>query len=480
MLNKALRVQDVEAIIKMGFFARDLHRQIEQLYSESGDRHCFTVYRGQGVFNGEFMKISQSKGGFLSFNNFLSTSTDRDFAKIFADSARNNADLTGVLFRMEIDPFISSTPFASTSNNGFYPNPEDEILFSMHTIFRIGEMKQIEDRLWEVHLTLTSDSDEQLIRLTEYIREKTDAPTELGRLGSVMFVMGEFDKAEEIFKALLETTSNEDLTGLASLHHMLGYVSHEKGDQSTALHHFKQSQAIQLIHLPSDDPKHCRNYSGIGLVLKEQGDLDGALKYFQRSLAIDLHTSHPNQLNIATHHNNIGGVLDAQENYAEALECYERTLEIELIHLPCRHPSLAATYVNIAETYDSLEDSSKALSYYEKALEIQLKSLPTNHPWLATTYNNMAAVYDSLENSVTALFYYEKALEIQKTSSLPNDPSLATVHFNIAKTLEELDRYTEAVEHAAQAVDIVYRAYGSDHPEVKENQEYLEELRQKL
>jgi tetratricopeptide (TPR) repeat protein len=390
------------------------------------------------MLNDAFMKMCRSKGGLISFNNFLSTSADRAVAQIFAESARGNSDLTGVLFRMEIDPSISSTPFACPNSIGYYTNLEDEILFSMHTVFRIGEMEQIDDRLWEVHLRLTSDNDEQLTRLTEYIREKTDASTELHRLGSLMFVMGEFDKAEEIFKALLDTTSDEDWTGLASLHHMLGYVHYEKGNPSDALAHFKQSQNIELTYLPLDDPKLCRNYSGIGLILKEQGDLDEALKQFQRSLEIDLRTSHPNQLNIATHHNNIGGVLDAQGKYAEALKSYERTLEIELLHLPHLHPSLATTYNNIASAYDALEDSLTALFYYEKALEIQEKSLPSNHS------------------------------------------SLAMVHFNIAMTLEDLHRYKEAVEHASLAVDIARRAFGSDHPEVKDNQEYLDELRQNL
>ncbi|CAF1199439.1 unnamed protein product [Didymodactylos carnosus] len=51
MLNRALRTQEVDTIIKMGFFVRDLHRHIEQLHSEQFGDHLgrsFTVYRGQG------------------------------------------------------------------------------------------------------------------------------------------------------------------------------------------------------------------------------------------------------------------------------------------------------------------------------------------------------------------------------------------------------------------------------------------------
>jgi hypothetical protein len=50
MLNRTLRVMDMDLIIKMGFFFNDLHRHIEQLHSEQYDDHnsdkIFTAYRG--------------------------------------------------------------------------------------------------------------------------------------------------------------------------------------------------------------------------------------------------------------------------------------------------------------------------------------------------------------------------------------------------------------------------------------------------
>jgi hypothetical protein len=54
MLNKALRTQDIEIIIKMGFFIRDLLRQIQQLHSKSNNQQQFVVYRGRGMLNEEF------------------------------------------------------------------------------------------------------------------------------------------------------------------------------------------------------------------------------------------------------------------------------------------------------------------------------------------------------------------------------------------------------------------------------------------
>ena len=60
----------------------------------------------------------------------------------------------GVLFVIQINPSISTTPFANVKDVSYYKG-EDEILFSMHSIFRIGEIKQLDGntRLWQVDLT---------------------------------------------------------------------------------------------------------------------------------------------------------------------------------------------------------------------------------------------------------------------------------------------------------------------------------------
>ncbi|CAF1684870.1 unnamed protein product, partial [Rotaria magnacalcarata] len=75
MLNRGLRSLDMEAMTKLGFFIRHLHRQLEQLHQEQSANFqtAFTVYRGQGMTKEDFQNLLDSKGGLLSFNNFLST-----------------------------------------------------------------------------------------------------------------------------------------------------------------------------------------------------------------------------------------------------------------------------------------------------------------------------------------------------------------------------------------------------------------------
>jgi hypothetical protein len=106
MLNRGLRMMDIQIIIKMGFFIHDLHRHIEQLHLEqfSNESESFVVYRGQGLSKLDFDKMFKAKNELLSFNNFLSTSKDRDVSFTYAQCNQDNPDLIGVLFVMTINP----------------------------------------------------------------------------------------------------------------------------------------------------------------------------------------------------------------------------------------------------------------------------------------------------------------------------------------------------------------------------------------
>ncbi len=82
----------------------------------------------------------------------------------------------------------------------------------MHSVFRIGEIKQIDgnEHLWQVKLTLTSDNDLQLHDLTKRLQEETSLGSEGWlRLGQLMVKLGQFDKAEELYRILLEQTNDQ-------------------------------------------------------------------------------------------------------------------------------------------------------------------------------------------------------------------------------------------------------------------------------
>ncbi|CAF4231798.1 unnamed protein product [Adineta steineri] len=290
MLNRALRLMNGDIITHMGFFIGDLHRQIEQLHKEqyagATAANTFTVYRGQGFSTEDFEKMSKTKGGLISFNNFLSTSTVRTISLRFAQDATINPDQVGVLFIMKINPAQSTTPFASVAGISKFQK-EEEVLFSMHSVFRIQDIKQMggNNRLYEVNLVLTADNDSELSRLTDYIRQESSPDAEgWYRLGLVLRKMGQFEKAEDIYQVLLSQTNDDEYK--AHIYHQLGTIKKDQGKYEEALTFYEKSLTIYQKTLPPNDPELANSYICIGLVHGSMGNYPKALSSYEKALEI--------------------------------------------------------------------------------------------------------------------------------------------------------------------------------------------------
>ncbi|CAF4218847.1 unnamed protein product, partial [Rotaria magnacalcarata] len=287
---------------------------------------------------------------------------------------------------MTIDPSkISSsiTPFAMIDEHSAIPS-EQEILFTMHTVFRIAEITQTpsNSRLWEVQLTITDDNDPQLSTLTNRIKEEVQGPTGWHRMGQLTLKVGHFDQAEELYNELLNGASDD--RDIAHIYHQLACVRQDRGEYREAAEFLEKS-----------------------------------LKVYEQILS-------PNDPELASVYNNIGTTYYGMGEYSKALEYYKKSLKIYETSLPPTHPVLAISYNNIGLVYKNMGEYSKALEYYEKDLEITKKTLPPTHPDLATSYNNIGSVYDGMGEYSKALEYYKKSQKINETSLHPTQPCFYT------------------------------------------------------
>ncbi|CAF1239691.1 unnamed protein product [Adineta steineri] len=400
MLNQALRLMDVDMIIRMGFFINDLHCDIQRLHSEQFDNQqsgkTFTVYRGQGLSKEDFTEMTKTKGGLLSFNNFLSTSKDRNVSIHFAQQAATNPDLVGILFVMSVNSTYSTTPFAAVTDVSYF-HTEDEVLFSMHTIFRIGDIKPMDgnNHLYKVNLTLTSDNDQDLRTLTDRIRQETflDA-TGWDRLGELLIKMGQFNKAEEVYEVLLHQTTDEN--DKASIYNQLGSTRYNQGEYPEALEYYEKSLAIKQKTLPSNHLSLSSSYNNIGLVYWSMGDYTKASSSHKKALAIRQQSLPSNHPDLGGSYNNIGMVYKKMGDYPKALSYYEKALDILQQSLPSNHPDLGASYNNIGSLYENISNYAKAHSFYERAVQNGQQSLPSNHPTLQQRRNNLERVKKKL------------------------------------------------------------------------------------
>ncbi len=468
MVNRALRTMEADLIVNLGFFVRDLHKDIVQLYTEQYGRHhhsdTFTVYRGQGLSQTDFNQLEATQGGLISFNNFLSTSLNREVALFWAESNEANPDLIVVLFEMKIDPSMSSSSFANVKNVTHIPD-EEEILFSMHSVFRIGQMKQMEknnDRLWQVDLTLTGDHDPQLQELTKSMQAVTEGPTGWFRLGLLMIKVAQLDKAQQVFEMILDRTTDENEKG--QIYYYLGWIKNDQGKYTEAITYYKKSLEIREKTLPGNHPNLASSYSNTGLVYDSMGEYSKALSYCEKALEIDQKTLPANHPSLATSYNNIGLVYDNMGEYSKALSSFEKALEIRQKTLPANHPDLATSYKSIGLAYKNMGEYSKALSYYEKALEIRQKTLPGNHPSLATSYNNIGGVYYNIGEYSKALSYFEKALEIWQKTLPANHPDFASSYNNIGVVYMNMGDYSKALSYYEKALEIEQKTLPANHP----------------
>ncbi|CAF0725280.1 unnamed protein product [Adineta steineri] len=358
MLNQALRFMDADIILRMGFFINDLHRDIQRLHSEQfhGQQsdETFTVHRGQCLSKEDFTEMTKTEGELLLFNNFLSTSRNRDVSLCFVPQGATNPDLVGILFVMLINPTDSTTPFASICDVSNF-RIEDEVLFSMHTIFRIEDIKLMDENndIYQVNLTLTNDNDQDLQTLTDQIRQETfPDSTRWYRLGKLLIKMGQFNKAQEVYEVLIHQTISE--SDKAPIYYQLGGIKRNQGEYQEALSYYKKGLTIRQQLLPSNHPALGDSYHRIGIVYDSIGD------------------------------------------YPKSLSYYEKARAIRQQSLPSNHPDLGASCNNIGLVYANMDNYSKAHSFYERAVQIGQQSLPTNHPNLKMYRRNLEIVKKKL------------------------------------------------------------------------------------
>lgn len=80
LLNKAIRMGNIDLLFECRFFILDLHRQLEYLHKQytelirSNKHNQLIVYHGQQMTSDDFAKLKTNVGKLISINSFLSTS----------------------------------------------------------------------------------------------------------------------------------------------------------------------------------------------------------------------------------------------------------------------------------------------------------------------------------------------------------------------------------------------------------------------
>ncbi|CAF3648668.1 unnamed protein product [Rotaria socialis] len=406
LLNKALRVQNIDLLFRFRFFIRDIELQLKQYQCSSLVR----TYRGQLMSTDELDQLKMSLGEYISVNSFFSTSLNRQQAIRFLNEYTFSHNFQKVLFEIDADPQLENLKsFAKINSISSYAN-EQEILFMLGSIFRLVNVKQEKNGLCTIQMILSNHNDEHLRILFDNIKNEysgVNEETSLYSFGNILYQMGKYDLAEKYFYRLLKDLPNGH-DDISKCYHSLGVLALIKDNRDLSLYWHEKSLKI----LKPNDPSLADCYHSIGCIYQKKGYSKRALEFYDKSLNIWKNCFGEDYHQVADCLNNMGCLYESEKDYSKALECHQKALSIRKKCLPKNHSDLGASYNNIGNIYLCLAEYDLALENYNHSYEIKRKSLPSQHPSLASTLENIGLVYEEKKSFLLALDYYERAAAI--------------------------------------------------------------------
>ena len=418
MLNKALRVRNMDVLLLFRFFLSDIQHQL----IKNQPTQNLHLYRAQLLTDEQFQLFKQSIGGFLLINTFLSTTADRDLSLSYLDAMDKSDEyqMHRVLFEVDADPHLEGIqPFANIIWLSFCFG-QQEILMMPGSIFRITQIDDKNNSIPIVRLVLCSDNDQDLTNAFEHVKKEYNPKDkmDLFSFGHILCDMGNYDDAKKFYLRFLDDLPS-DHQDLLTCYQTLGDVAADKGECDLSLEWYEKLHELLARTLKSDDARLADSHSIIGNIYWKKNDLKHALDSLNKALVIYKKVYDENNLILAQCLEKIGMIYEKEKKYFQALNYYDKSLTIHQKALPADHPDLARAHSKVANIRLLLCHYYLALGHYNISLKIKLNSLSHDHLDVAADYRGLGNTYRARGELTQALAFYEKAAEIYR-SQLPS------------------------------------------------------------
>ena len=504
LLNKAFRTEDIDVVFKFRFFITDLYSQLTDLHNQSKSdyQHILTVYRGQQIATSELEVFKLQIDGYISMNAFLSTTTNKDVALLYAGTGSERPLRESVFFEMIIDANISDLPLANISEMSSIKD-EDEVLLSMGMIFKINSVVELENNVWKVTMTSANETNIPMSDYQKYLQQDVmchDDP--LVRFGSLLFEMGLHDKEEKYYLMMLAEGTDK----YGTVYNNLGLCYYTKRNYRRALHYYRKALNYYTVLGLAKTVAIVQVCNNIGLIYEVHGDYDRALQFYYEAFEIQLASpirsdrkflltltrllsihakcgcyhdviekgfyalkiaddaALKNSPYAAAMYTTIGNIYGALAKYSESIKNLEIGLKIQQAMLPADHHSIATTYCNIGVVYDLMRDHDRALEFYQQARTILTKKGNIGRTVLATVYANIGVVHSKKGEYTSALDYQDKSLQIRAQFFPGDSESIAKIYSNIAAVYGNMHNTEKAIAFGQKAIDIIRRSQIPNNP----------------
>jgi tetratricopeptide (TPR) repeat protein len=439
MLNNTLRAvqNNIELWLLLRPYISNIYEQLRQHQCKSPIR----VYYSQIMSHNEIKYLEHSRTRYLSINSFLLTNINRD--KVL--NSLNNLDISNgeypVLFIIDADPNVGTTKsFADISKVSNFID-EGEILFMIGSIFRLIEVKR-DGKILTVQMQLCGDNDHDLEHIYESMKKIHEDQNENNKInfrtfGDILHRMGKYDLAEKIYHRLLAELPSND-SSRSDVYRALGEIAMNKHDYDSSLELYHKSLEITKRTNSTDFITIGSLYNCIGEIHLLKKNDKQALESFKKAIKL-YQTKHvENHPYMVDFHHNIASIYKRQKKYNEALECYQKALRISDEYSFSNRLSIAKSHYGIGNTYYLLNQYDLAMEHHQLSLAIKLNILHPQDYSIAKSYRNIGGVYKMMGNLKQALSYYQKAAIISHHILPSQHPDVIEIDNEIENFLTKL------------------------------------------
>jgi hypothetical protein len=326
------------------------------------------------------------------------------------------------------------------------------------------------------------------------------------------------DDSKRAYEAAMEAAERgrDDAVRVAAaseLVRVLGYQQHRYAD---AHRYARQATAIlERIGGVAGEPV-AGLANNIGQLYLAENKLDDAEREMRRALAIREKLDPPNQRLVAEALSNLGVVVGNRGRAEQAIELHRRAATLLEASLGPHHPEVAWAIANMGVAQGLLGRNREALDSAKRALALREAALEPGHLDIlgslnnvgyaqysvgqygesAATFERMLPYADKMRPDRRAYVYYnfaqtegmlgnfsralelaQQALALRRKQLGPTDYATGDSLQMVGTQLLYLKRFAEAERYLLEALDVMARARGPEHPGLYAVYYYLGELR---
>ncbi|CAF1513730.1 unnamed protein product [Adineta steineri] len=386
ILNKALRMQNIDVLLACRFLIRDIHDQLVKLQQEQ-NIDTITVYRGQIIPVADLKRMKRNERELISFHSFLSTSYNRCQAIAFAISKPDDDSFINVLFEIKFDrslsPLPTSKPFADVQALS-YISEENEVLFTIGSHFRLNRTHyDHEDHLHIIELMYVSVS--QIMK--DYINKDISEMSARFHSHSFFREQGGYEQHQDEYKNLINRLSDQQSKALFYI--AAGNGAREQQKFDLALEYLQKALNMYDSISPRNDKFIYQIKAYMRIVYERRRDSKQAkIKFDEVYNNIQNTSSYRTDTSLSE--NNL--ILDS----------YNTILRRQQIYLP-----VTVDYDHRSQTYRH----TIGIKFYEDELDITVFHYQKMSAIFTTTSEIGSTLYGSFYSTRDHLLYYKRQLE---------------------------------------------------------------------